>query len=521
MRPRFSGALASAVLAVQLCSVTPSFAEGGDDPEAAEEPAAKRPAPLWTQRKRPRGLTYGGKVWTSLAPDLKMSGPYEDRFEWHSGASFSVKYRFADNARFVIGANLRYVLRTGADTEAALSFDLGETYLQFRKGRFSLRAGRFIHTWGRNALLSPLNRLAPLDAAMAFAPEGAAHARIPTLAVRANVGLHPVSLEVIWLPIFQPARVSYYGHDFSVFRPGMLEGVLPSLVPQTGAGLADDALSSATDQVLAGLADLDPYVRDGVQSSMLFGVPEHTLWNGDIGGRIGFTGRGVDFDLVVLWHTLDSPELRISDDLLRPLLANRLPDSGELTRLTNPGATPIDAIYHRSLMAGGDVAVAAGGFVISAEAAYNTAGVYTRRDFSSGVSPHVNYGVALRYLYGTWAAFTLEFSHDILLQPEGDLFLRGPHQLRMAFLGSLRLFAERLQITLSAAWDILQRDLYVHPRVAVVITDRLKVAFGVSIFEGYRTDVAPSLDSIRSYEGGIIGYYRQNDYGYATVEFSF
>jgi hypothetical protein len=91
----------------------------------------------------------------------------------------------------------------------------------------------------------------------------------------------------------------------------------------------------------------------------------------------------------------------------------------------------------------------------------------------------------------------------------------------MAFLGTLRLFAERLQITLSAAWDILQRDLYVHPRVAVVITDRLQVAFGASIFEGYRDDVEPSLDSIRSYEGGLIGYYRQNDYGYATVEFSF
>jgi hypothetical protein len=496
-------------------AVEPSSGEG---PEVTQP---KKPQPLWTQRKRPRGLTYGGKLWTSLAPDLRMAGPYEDRFEWHSGIDFSVKYRFADNARFVLGANLRYVLRSGADTEAALSLDVGEAYLQFRKGRFSLRAGRFLHTWGRNALLSPLNRVAPIDAEMAFAPEGAERARIPTLAVRANLGLHPLALELVWLPIFQPARVSFYGHDFSLLRPGMIEGLLPSLVPRTGAGLADDAIATATDFLVESLGSLDPYARDGIQSNLLFGVPEEYLWNGDIGGRIGITGRGVDFDFVALWHTLDQPELKIAADLRRPLLANRLPDSGELTRLTNPGSEPIESVYHRSLMAGADVAVATGGFVISAEAAYNTRGIYYRRDFSSYLSPHVNYAVAARYLYGTWAAFSLEFSHDILTAPQDDSFLRDQHQLRVAFLGSLRLFAERLQLTLTAAWDILQRDLYVHPRVVVVVSDRFQVAFGASIFEGYGEDVTPSLDSIRSYQGGLIGYYRHNDYGYATVQLSY
>ena len=465
--------------------------------------------------------TYGGKLWTSVAPDLKMAGPYEDRFEWHSGLDFSVKYRFADNARFVVGATLRYVLRSGADTEAALSFDLGETYLQFRKGRFSLRAGRFRHTWGRNTLLSPLNRLSPIDSELAFAPEGALRSRIPTLAVRANVGLHPWSLELIWLPVFQPARASYYGHDFSVFRPGMVENLLASSVPSTGAGVADDALGAATAVLISSLADLDPYARDGVQSAMFFGLPEEYLWNGDVGGRIGFAGRGVDFDLLVLWHTLDSPQLVLSPDLLGPLLANRLPDSGELTRLTNPGAKPVESIYHRNLMAGADVAVAAGPVVISAEAAYNTRGLYGRRDFSTGLSPHVNYAVALRYLYGTWATFVVEFSHDVLLRPEGDLLLRDRHQLRLAFAGVVKLFAERFEIRLSALWDILEGDFTIHPRLGVVITDRLTVAFGASIFEGTRDDVGSSLDSIRSYQGGLIGYYRQNDYGYATVELSF
>ena len=506
---------------MRLGSGGPELPNGATPASAEDESSGKTPEPLWVKKPRPKGLSYGGKLWTSIAPDLRMAGPYEDRFEWHSGIDFSVKYRFAQNARFVLGANLRYVLRAGRDVEADLTVDLGEAYLQFSKGAFRLRAGRFLHTWGRNALLSPLNQVAPVDAELAFAPEGAARARLPTLAMRANLNLHPVALELIWLPVFQPARASFYGHDFSLFRPGMLEETLPSLVPQTGAGVVDDVVKDTAAALISSLQSLDPYARDGIQSYLAFGVPEEYLWNGDIGGRVGFTGRGVDFDLVVLWHTLDMAELRINDDLRRPLVENRLPDSGELTRLTNPGATLIDSIYHRSLLVGADVAVAGGGFVFSAEAAYNTRGIYYKRDLSSYVSPHVNYAVAARYLYGTWAAFTVEFSHDILTQPQDATFLRDQHQMRLAFLGTLRLFREKLHLTLSAAWDILEQDLYVHPRIGVVVTDRLQVAFGASIFEGYNEDVAPSLDSVRSYEGGLVGYFRQNDYGYATVELSF
>jgi len=326
---------------------------------------------------------------------------------------------------------------------------------------------------------------------------------------------------VIWLPVYQPARFSFYGRDFSLFRPGLLEGMLPGLVPQSGAGLVDDALADAGESLVAALSGLDPYARDGVQSYLLFGVPEEFLWNGDIGARVGLTGRGVDADFMVLWHTLDRPELRLAPELRRPLLEGRVPDSGELTRLTNPGAEPVESVYHRNFMAGADVALAAGGFVVSAEAAYNTRGVYYRRDLSSYLSPHFDYAVALRYLYGTVAAFTVEFSHDMLIEPDESTWLREQHNLRYAFLATVRLFRERFHLTLSGSWDILQRDLYVHPRITVVVDDRVQVAFGAAIFQGYRDDVEASLASFRSYKGGLVGYFRHNDYGYATVDVSF
>ncbi|MEE2829868.1 MAG: DUF1302 family protein [Myxococcota bacterium] len=516
--------LAWALLALPFAALAPgpASAVGLDGPAESEtETEPSRPAPLWTPHPKPRGLSYGGKLWTSVAPDLAMVGPYEDRFEWHSGLDFTLKYRFAPSARFVIGANFRYVLRAGDRVEADLWLDLGTTYLQFRKGKFRLRVGRFVHNWGRNTLLSPLNQLNPIDSVIGFSPEGASRARIPTLALQTNLNLHPVVLEAIWLPVYQPARTSFYGRDFSVFRPGMIEELLPTLVPTTGAGLVDDALTDAGQWLVDTLAGLDPYARDGIQSYLAFDRPEEFPWNGDIGARIGLTGRAVDADFVLFWHTLDSPELSLHEDLRRPLLENRLPDSGELTRLTNPDGAPITSTHHRSLLAGADIAVAAGGFVLSGEAAYNSKGVYYTREFESYVSPHFNYAVALRYNSGTTAAVTLEFSHDLLLRPEENTWLRDQHQLRLAFLGSLRLFSERLQVTFSLAWDILQQDLYVHPRLVVVVNDRLQVAFGASVFEGFRSDAGPSLDALRAYGGGPVGYFRGNDYAYGTVDVSF
>ena len=483
-------------------------------------PSLAQAAP-WELKPKPKGLTYGGKVFVSAAPDLKMEGPYEDRFQLRSGVDFRVKYKFAKDARFAVGAKFRYALRHGDRVEHDAWFDLGETYLQFRKGKFSLRAGRFRHSWGRNALLSPLNRLNPIDYTVAFEPGGAAEARIPVAAVRLNLNLYPVALELIWLPLYTPARVAYYGRDFAVFRPGMLEEMLPDLVPQTGAGLIDDELRRATPRIVEAITSLDPYARDGLQSYLVPSVPEEVIWNSDLGFRFGATAGPVDFDVVPLYHVLDQPEVTIARELVDPLIDERPITSGELTRLTNPDAEITSADYPRSLLAGADVAVAAGGFVISAEGAFETTSVHYTQRFEPYRSPAVRYAAALRYNFGTVVAFTAEFGHDINLRHRRDTFLTRQHELTAAFVGTLRLFRDRLQLTLSASYAVFPRDLYVHPQVVIEVEDGLVATFGVHVFEGFRPDVEPTLASFLAYEGGIVGWLRGNDYAYGTIEYRF
>ncbi|MCP4867096.1 MAG: hypothetical protein GY898_00065 [Proteobacteria bacterium] len=475
----------------------------------------------WETYDKPRGLTFGGRAFATTAPDLGMHGPYEDRFTLRSGIDFRVKYKFAKNARFALGAKFRYVMRHGDRTEHDAWFDLGETYLQFRVKKFTLRAGRYRLGWGRNALLSPLSRLTPVDYTTAFEPGGATEARISVAAVRMNLNLYPVSLELVWIPLYTPARISFYGRDFSVLRPGMLEQTLPALMPTTGAGLIDDELRRATPRLTELITEMDPYARDGIQSYLVPNLPDEVIWNSDIGMRFGATAGPVDVDVVALYYLLDTPELRIADELKDPLLDGRTPTAGEVTRLTNPDAELVTSTYLRSFMAGADVAIAAGGFVVSAEAAFDTTSVQYTRRLEPYRSPMLRYAVALRYNFGTVVAFTAEFGHDVTLRPRQDTFLTRQHELTAAFVGTLRLFRDRLQLTLSASYSVFPRDLYLHPQVVVEVDGGLYATFGVQLFEGFRPDAEPTLDSFLSYQGGIVGWFRGNDYAYGTIEYRF
>ena len=49
-------------------------------------------------------------------------------------------------------------------------------------------------------------------------------------------------------PFFQPARLSYYGRDFSALRPGMLEGLLPDSPMNTGIAELDAAAQDLDDR---------------------------------------------------------------------------------------------------------------------------------------------------------------------------------------------------------------------------------------------------------------------------------
>jgi hypothetical protein len=520
------------LVAALLCSPAGAAEPAALPAERADEPAnleraAEAPGPPapWIARPKPRGLTYGGRLFTSIAPDLRMAGPYEDRFGWYSGLDFRVKYKFAPTARFQIGASFRYDLRHGDTLESDAWVDLGPTYLHLRRGRLTVRVGRMHLIWGRNPLLSPLNVLSPLDAERLFSAAGTGDPRIPVTSARVKLELHPLTLEVVYIPFFQPARQSFFGRDFSLLRPGMLEGLLgrmSEMLPSTGMVLLDGVMTRIADKVRGELLGLDPYVRDGLQSYLVADLPEEFPQHGDIGLRLGLSGPGIEADFYGLLYVLDQPAVQLHESLRRPLAEGREMTLPEMTDLLDPDAPLATPTYYRAFMAGADLSVAHGGFVITGEAAYKSRSVHYTRTLEPLVVPSVEYALALRYVYGTVLGLDVEFAHRILARPDlPELLFEQPHDLRLALMVVVRLLRDRLEVVLGGNWNMLQQDLYLHPKVTVELDDRLSVVFGAQLFFGFQPDVEPTLASIQSYRGGLAGYFRGNDYAYGTLEVSF
>ena len=189
--------------------------------------------------------------------------------------------------------------------------------------------------------------------------------------------------------------------------------------------------------------------------------------------------------------------------------------------MTNPGTKLVESEYRRSLLAGADLSVALGGMVLSAEAGVETETVHYTRELLPYWSPEVQYAVSLRYTYGTVVGVDLEFSHDILVTPDEDTLIDRAHDLRIALVAEVRLFRDHLHLGLAGSWDPMQGDLYLNPRLTLVVEDQLDLQLGLQIFEGFGPDIEADLDSIVSYQGGLVGLYRENDYAYASVDWSF
>jgi len=461
-------------------------------------------------------------VFTSLAPDLHMAGEFEDRFSWTSGLDFRVKYKFAPTARFQVSAKFRYQLRSGDTVESDYWFGLGDTYLALRKGRFSLRVGRMVLRWGRNPLLSPLSMLSPVDSQQLLAGAGLEDPRIPVTAARLKLALHPVALELVYIPFFQPARTSFFGRDFSVLRPGMLPSLLThfaAMVPSTGDVLLDSTMSRLGEKLSGALLTLDPYSRDGLQSYLVMDLPEEFPWHGDLGARVGLSGPGIEADFFALTYLLDSPSIELNPSLRLPLAEGRQLSLSELNDLLDPGAALATPVYHRGFMAGADVSLAKGGFVVTGEMAWKARTQHYTAALEPLVVPSVEYALAVRYSYGTIFGVDLEFAHRILVADDlPALLFEQEHDLQLALMMVARLFRDRVEVVLGANWNMLQQDLYLHPRVSVDVDDRLSVVFGAQLFFGFQPDLSGDLASIQTYRGGLAGYFRGNDYAYGNLE---
>ncbi len=138
-----------------------------------------------------RGVWFGGRR-TDMDKAETKSGTAEAALKlWVRKAQFGDAF-----------AEIRF--RRGSEFgEIVHGLQLREAYINAYLGRVDIRLGHQIIVWGRADGFNPTNNLTPQNMLVRSPDED--DRREGNFAARVNVDLHPVNLEVIWVPAYAPS----------------------------------------------------------------------------------------------------------------------------------------------------------------------------------------------------------------------------------------------------------------------------------------------------------------------------
>lgn len=129
-------------------------------------------------------------------------------------------------------AGQSFHLWNGADGHAVVEERLVELSAQVAKGVWSVRAGKQFVRWGATTLLSPIDVITPLDLRRGALGMRSADPDAPYLgvwALRATAEPGPALLEIVWVPVFTPDRISLVSGDWALIDTAGGRGLRESL----------------------------------------------------------------------------------------------------------------------------------------------------------------------------------------------------------------------------------------------------------------------------------------------------
>jgi hypothetical protein len=230
-----------------------------------------------------------------VAVDLSKESDTEDTWETWTWIRARAKQQL-DNGQWFLGVDGEHQLRHGADTEAIWRVRVAESGWSGSAGPTHLRTGMLIERWGKLDFLPVVDVLNPKD--LRAGPLATIEAlRTPTPMITGQAGSDTVRVELVLQPFPSADKVALMGSDWSLIRPGMIDGFLADVA--TWEGGASPLLSGPIEQLGTAISELDPSTMRSLNDA--FGTssqPEAFAFNGNAAGRIEWEGAG--FDLAIM-----------------------------------------------------------------------------------------------------------------------------------------------------------------------------------------------------------------------------
>ncbi|MBL8957152.1 MAG: hypothetical protein JNK82_40640 [Myxococcaceae bacterium] len=496
---------------VVLAAVVLAQADGGDAVDAgtvmtvdAFEPAAVE---AFTESQAgtvesfeppaPAGLTARvyGNVYGLASVDTRFDSPprvdmAENVAELRLKALLGVDVKVNDRIRVVLEGRAQVRGATQRDFERTKGFFdpmLGDAYVDLYTSKVDLRVGNQRIALGANAGLAPADALNPRDLRESIATTDPENAVLPVFGIRALGEIGRVSLMAAYTPFFTPHRYFVFGQDEAILQPG-----------------AEQTLENRR---------IDPSIEDYVQERVLE-TKRPAPFLGDLALRAVTTG---DWKVGASWVWVNEKLPRVTvDPELQALLGARA--------LGRPVSPAVAASVSNRIEAGEQLYV--GEYwrqhIFSLELSriiwqgqLDVDVSFTPRQtfFDASFVPVNKAAVTwvVGYSKATDSALTWGINYFGMAVPgvkaSEQLFLVEPATAvgadRVAWLHlfagiiGYELFDKRLDVSLRAAFEVVQKSFALAPRIAWKGVDGLEVWLSAEFQEG--SPYSP------------LGYYTRND----------
>ncbi len=413
--------------------------------------------------------------------DSAEPGPLSEHvFELHGRLKLGVDVKLSESLRVV--AEARAFWRAGAQAGLARAkgtFEpyVGEAFVDLYSSVADLRVGNQVLAFGANPALAPADALNPRDLREGLLLGEPEDAKLPVLAIRAAGSAGKVQWTAVYVPFFVPHRYDVFGQDQALVQPAL----------ETVAELP---------------SQLDVSVEDLLQPHLLETErPKDFGWLGDLGLRATTRLGPATVGLSWVYQHEKLPQLTVDEELSTFARKHEagIDDPallGSLHYRIESGERLVTGRYERNHLLSLEGSFLAGPAQVDLDLTYSPAQTFYELSGAPLRKPSVTWVVGVTQAEDSKLVYSVSYLGmaipDVL--PEELIVLLEPTTARGAartawlhlFVGSVayKLFDDRVELSLRAAFEPIQRSFAVAPKVAWTPFDRLSVFVGAEIFQG-------------------------------------
>ena len=362
-----------------------------------------------------------------------------------------------------IGARVRHEIFNGFNNESDPDVSMGEAYLELRKESYNFSVGRQIVTWGKLDDAVIVDKINPQDYSR-FIIYDKQERKDPALMALFKYFNDDISMEVAYLPFFEPSHVKMFGSDWAVFG---------NLMEAVNYGTYTSAQRSAVNSIA--ISDHDT-------------VNDNSLKNSQAGLR--FRGKVKDVDYSLYYMNVYNSIPSLKEKTANGTIVKRFlyePTAGNLSSLVSANLSAedyiLEKVHPRINVIGADYETVIGEYGFRGELAFLMGIPFTSQDFFYVEKDVISIGIGIDHTTANNIYIDLQLVQDYILNYE-SLFAQEKSPVSITGTFSKDLLRGKLALDLDWAFNITYSDWMVNPQATYEVASGVDVKVGGFVFGG-------------------------------------